>query len=293
MRSGSAKNGLVWLALDGVGWPADAPPDSPWEQDLPALRSLLDSGRALDARLDVPGLPQSGTGQSCWLTGQNAVKLMDAHFGPQPGPTLQRLLSTASLPVRLTQAGGRAGLVNRYSPQYLAAPQPQLRGGRNRLGCFPYAFRAAGLPLGSPNLPLLSPGLGLTFERPWAATGTPDEVRRQGQALGHAAADWDLLVADLWLSDLLGHAGRADFTPDSDLGRAARDYLRRLDALLTGLLDAGCGVILSSDHGNFEDLHVKSHTLARVPFAGTALPFLRGDDIVAGGRAIAACCGLE
>ncbi|MCD0167460.1 metalloenzyme domain protein, partial [Deinococcus sp. 12RED42] len=40
--------GIVWLALDGVGHPQDAPPGSVWEQDLPALRPLIDAGLALE-----------------------------------------------------------------------------------------------------------------------------------------------------------------------------------------------------------------------------------------------------
>ena len=58
-------SGILWLALDGVGHPQDAPPGSVWEQDLPTLRAVVDAGLALDATLGVPGLPQSGTGQSC------------------------------------------------------------------------------------------------------------------------------------------------------------------------------------------------------------------------------------
>ena len=149
---------LIWLALDGIGHPLDAPAHSVWEQDLPTLRPLIDAGRALDATLGVPGLPQSGTGQTCWLTGQNAVQVMGEHFGPHPGPTLQKLLRAHSLPVRLRQAGARAALVNVYAEDYLnAAP-----GGRNRMGCFPFSFQAAGWPLNPPELPLLRASLGLT-----------------------------------------------------------------------------------------------------------------------------------
>ncbi len=286
-------SGLFWLALDGVGHPADAPPGSPWEQELPVLRPLIDQGMALDAALGVPGLPQSGTGQSCWLTGHDAVALMGEHFGPQPGPTLQRLLQQFSLPVRLTRAGARTALVNRYEPQYLAPPLPGTRGsGRNRLGCFPYSFRAAGLPLNPPGLPLLGATLGLGLERPWMTAPLPD-LTQQGKVLGQAAQDWDLLVADLWFSDLLGHEGAPNVTPHSVVGQAARAYLRNLDALLTGLLDTGTRIILSSDHGNFEHLGVKTHTAARVPFAGAAVAYLPGGDVVAGGQAIALCCGLS
>lgn len=105
----------------------------------------------MDATLGVVGLPQSATGQACWLTGQNAVRVMGEHFGPQPGPTLQRLLRRAALPVRVMRAGGRAALANSYPP---AAPETQAQleaqARRRSVGSLPFSFQAAGLALHPP-----------------------------------------------------------------------------------------------------------------------------------------------
>ncbi|WP_414657389.1 metalloenzyme domain protein [Deinococcus sp. VB343] len=281
-------SGILWLALDGVGHPQDAPPGSVWEQELPTLRPLVESGWRLDAALGVPGLPQSGTGQSCWLTGQDAVRLMGEHFGPVPGPTLQALLRERGLPRRLHEAGARAALVNRYAPAYLE----QQASGRNRLGCFPFTFRAAGLALNPPGVPLLGASLGLSYASPWLPTEPESAVSRLGRDLAAALRNHDLLVADLWVSDLLGHQGR-DPTPP-DVWVAGRAYLRRVDLLLGAALDAGARVILSSDHGNLEDLSVKTHTRAGVPLAvaGLAQPEVPPPDIVAGGQWVAHWVGL-
>ena len=283
--------GLVWVALDGVGHPLDAPPGSPWEQHLPTLRPLVDSGVALDASLGVPGLPQSGTGQACWLTGLNAVAVMGEHFGPQPGPTLQRLLRAFSLPERLRAAGGRAALLNYYAPAYFEAQQLETqRGGRNRMGCFPFSFQTAGMPLNPPGLPLVRASLGLNYASPWEPFAGIEEQLGLGREIARAAHEWDALVMDLWFSDLLGHEGRTE--PRPEVHAAARAYLKRVDALLTGLLDAGARVILSSDHGNMEDLTVKSHTLARVPFAGWGVSVGQAGNVVEGGQQVAVMLGL-
>ncbi|GGJ89516.1 metalloenzyme domain protein [Deinococcus aquiradiocola] len=250
---------LIWLALDGVGHPQDAPPGSAWEAHLPTLRPFVEAGAALDATLGVPGLPQSATGQAVWLTGVDAVALMGEHFGPQPGPTLRRLLDARALPVRLVAAGGRAALLNVYPPGYFEA---QAR--RARHGCFPYSVLAAGLPLNPPGLPLLSPTLGLGYAEPWAAQDTLADWRARGRAVA-GVRGYDLLMFDAWFGDVLGHLGRE--VPPVGLWGAAVAYLERLDALLAGLLEGGAAVVLSSDHGNFEDLGVKAHTVARVPFA--------------------------
>lgn len=288
---GMTSSGIIWLALDGVGHPLDAPVGSVWEQDLPALRPLVDAGLALDATLDVPGLPQSGTGQACWLTGQDAVRVMGErshpqHFGPHPGPTLQRLLREHSLPVRLAWAGARVALVNSYAPQYFGA-----QGKRNRMGCFPFSFQAANLPLNPPDMPLVRASLGLNFQAPWTPSISIQEVARSAEALALKARDFDLVVADLWFSDLLGHAGR-DPTPP-DVLHAGFEWMRRLDAFLTTLLDAEARVVITSDHGNFEDLTVKAHTLARVPFAGAGVKLHAPGNVVQGGQVIAGWFGLD
>lgn len=278
-------NGLVWLALDGVGHPEDAPPGSVWETELPTLRPLVEAGRALDARLGVPGLPQSGTGQACWLTGLDAVRVMGEHFGPHPGPTLQRLLRKEGLPGRLVQAGARVALANHYPPAYFAAQTTERGTRRPRMGCFPFSFLAAGLPLNPPAVPPVPATLGLGYAEPWPAQTSAGEIARLGEALAGAAREHDLIVCDLWFGDQLGHRGRTPVPPD--VLRAGQAYLERVDALLTGLLDAGASVVLSSDHGNLEDLRVKGHTLARVPFAGVGVNLGSPQNVVEGGQTIA------
>ncbi|THF85235.1 metalloenzyme domain protein [Deinococcus sp. KSM4-11] len=282
-------SGIVWLALDGVGHPLDAPPGSVWEQHLPTLRPLVDAGRALDATLDVPGLPQSGTGQACWLTGTDAVALMGEHYGPHPGPTLQKLLRERSLPVQLAQAGARIALANHYVPAYFEAQAAGPR--RNRVGCFPFSFQAAGAELNPPGVPGVGATLGLNFRTPWEPVQPLDDVTRLGTALAGAAPAYDLITLDLWFSDLLGHEGAAPLRPE--VLAAGRAYLRRVDALLTGLLEAGARVVLSSDHGNLEDLRVKGHTVARVPFCGSGVELGSPDTVVEGGTVIAGWFGME
>lgn len=276
---------MIWLALDGVGHPNDALPGSPWEADLPTLRPLVNAGQAIDARLGFAGLPQSATGQTSWLTGRNAATVMHGHYGPRPGPTLRPLLAE-SLPARLARSGGRIELLNFYAPAYFG----RTARGRNPHGCFPLSALLAGRALNPPGWPLVSPPLGLDFSAPWTAHTSLDELRHLGERVGEGAGNADLLLLDLWFSDFLGHQGGPGERPD--LHAAARAYLERLDALLEGLLSVGTQVILSADHGNFENLTVKSHTLARVPFAGANLTLPPVQDIAEGGRAIAGLFGL-
>src|SRR5690625_662017 len=52
---------------------------------------------AVDANLDMEGLPQSGTGQASLFSGSNASRLAGRHFGPYPHSKTRKLLETGSL----------------------------------------------------------------------------------------------------------------------------------------------------------------------------------------------------
>src|SRR3954468_19175091 len=92
-RSSFIVMSLFFIFLDGVGL-APAGPDNPLaDADMPAITALLGgplaAGRAqahdrlllrgIDATLGIPGLPQSGTGQTALFTGVNAAALHGRH----------------------------------------------------------------------------------------------------------------------------------------------------------------------------------------------------------------------
>ncbi len=277
---------MLWVLLDGVGHPEGAPPGGAWEQSLPVLEGLLATGQAVDARLGVDGLPQSATGQTAWLTGINTAQIMNRHYGPQPGPTLRRLLEE-SLPVRLARAEKRVELLNFYPPGYFSSVRKH--------GCIPQSILDAGRTLNPPGLPHVSPLLGLEHDLPLKATLAPEylaleSLHAQGLEAGNGARVLDLALLDLWLSDRIGHLGATPIPPEVLEG--AKRYLRHLNAFLGGVLESGCPFIITSDHGNFEDLSLRTHTYARVPLLSWGLELAVCSDIAAGGRAIAGLFGL-
>ena len=81
-----------------------------------------------------------------------------------------------------------------------------------------------------------------------------------GQSLARLSAAYDLAWFDYWLSDYAGHRG----TPE-----AAIDLLQAFDSVLGGLVeewgDREDLVLLTSDHGNLEDLTARGHTRNPVP----------------------------
>ncbi len=84
-----------------------------------------------------------------------------------------------------------------------------------------------------------------------------DEAAR---TLAHAASELDLALFETFVTDKAGHAQDMVW---------ARHEIARLERFLRVLLDsvdpAEQLVVVTSDHGNLEDLSTRSHTLAGVP----------------------------
>ncbi len=124
------------IFVDGVGLGEADPTINPLVRArTPAIRALLGSSLAgreairtsaavmvpLDARLGVPGLPQSATGQVALLTGDNAPALVGRHITAYPTPTLAALLQSRGLFAVLRARGVSVALANAYSEEYYAA----------------------------------------------------------------------------------------------------------------------------------------------------------------------------
>lgn len=270
---------VLFLFLDGIGLGEEDPTRNPFARaHLPHLTSLLE-GRlltrgaapfsnqratllALDACLGVSGLPQSATGQAALLTGRNVPAEVGYHYGPKPDPVTAAALQDGGLFGALVRAGKHAALLNAYPPGYFQG----IRSGRRLHSAIPLAVTRAGLPLhtvddllagralsadltgagwrerlGYPAVPLLSP-------------------LQAGLRLAELARLWDFAFFEYWLTDYAGHA--------QDMEAAVR-LLTGFDAVLGGLLSAWNGdaglIVLTSDHGNLEDLTTRRHTCNPVP----------------------------
>lgn len=101
---------MLFLFVDGLGL------GGALEDLFPFLLALAPT--PLDATLGVEGLPQSGTGQTALLTGENAARLLGHHQGPFPSPRLRPLLAQG-LYAWAKGKGLRVLHANGYRPDYL------------------------------------------------------------------------------------------------------------------------------------------------------------------------------
>jgi len=263
---------VLVVFLDGVGLGEDDPEINPFAlTDLPTLHGLLDGRRLvqangglstrqasllpLDAQLGVPGLPQSGTGQTTILTGVNAPALLGRHYGPYPDQALRELLSNGSLFRQLLAAGKPAAFANAYPDRFLN----RLGRGTERLSANTRAALLAGLKLRGPND--LKAGRAISslltneYWSQWGYDMPHLSAAQAGAQLAGLAEEHALTYFEFWYTDVAGHR------QDRDLSLRV---LSLLDEFVGGILDTlpleRALLMIISDHGNFEDWTTPKHT---------------------------------
>jgi 2,3-bisphosphoglycerate-independent phosphoglycerate mutase len=264
---------ILLVFVDGVGL-GPAAGENPFGRDpTPTLDTLLGGPLTqeqvtreptlslipVDATLGVSGLPQSATGQTALFTGINAAAALGRHVTAFPGPRLRAIIEEHSLFRRVVEAGLVATFANPFGPRYFELIARR----RLRASATVCAVRAAGLSLRG--LEELERGEAVSWDivgdhlsslHPELAAVSPQQAGRQ---LARLAARHHLTLFETLLPDLVGH-GR--------LAMPAAEVLARLDGLLEGVLQdlaADVTLVVTSDHGNLEDLSHQRHTLNPVP----------------------------
>ena len=271
---------ILFLFLDGVGLGADDPAINPLVRaNMPNLRALLGGQPltasaapfegeratllALDASLGVEGLPQSATGQAVLLTGINIPKEIGQHYGPKPNPEVAAYLKNGNALFSWLRADGKsAALLNAYPPRYFHS----IESGHRLYSSVPLALTSAGFPLFTKDDLYAGRALSADFTgEGWrsflsfadAPLLSPESAGRKTAEL---AAQYDFAFFEYWASDYAGHKQNMS---------AAITLLETFDGVLGGLLDAWDDerglILLTSDHGNLEDLSTRRHTDANVP----------------------------
>ena len=298
-RYNGAMGRFVFLFVDGVGM-GDESEHNPFyagrARHLPFFgkRQHLPDGtpvEAIDARLGVAGVPQSATGQATLFSGRNAAAVCGQHRGSYPDPLLRRLIWEQNLLSAMAQSGLRGVYLNAY-PFYAALFTSEhlrcLRSGKLWFSpAFPAVFRrrisvTTCMQLASGQRP--KDEKDIAGRRALYQDYSNRALIQQGAALPEfspeeaaailaaAAQNVDLILYEYFQTDLCAHRR----LPEECL--ALIGELDRLLAGLLSLLDPGCDtLLLTSDHGNLEDMRSRGHTLNPVPLLawGKHGPLLR------------------
>jgi hypothetical protein len=211
-----------------------------------------------DARLGIEGRPQSASGQTTILTGTNAPALLGHHKQGFPNQILRDALKENSIFLQLKRLKIEPNVfANAYTPQFFESV-PRWKSATT---C---AVEAADLPYRRlPDL-LGRKALFHDFTNESLIERNFDiplfSAKEAGAILAGLTEIYRFTLYEHFITDKIGHAQSFEnaeiYLPP--LAAFVRETVRSIDLETTT-------VILTSDHGNIEDLSVRTHTLNYVP----------------------------
>jgi len=269
---------LVFVFVDGLGIGGSGSHNPFTDVRFPSLEALFggplvadSSGHhavsasgpvLLDATLGIDGLPQSGTGQATLFTGINCAELAGRHFGPFPHTRTFDVLRSQSIFARLIDAGhgpSTLAFANAFPARFF-----QYAHEKNRWTVTTRCAVEAGIRVRSEDdlsrgdaIPADVTGVRFPLGEQLGLPITPDQA---AQRVANLLGSNSFVLFEYFRTDKAGHA------MDREM---AIETLRTVDDFVGHLLASidleRTTFVLTSDHGNIEDLSTKSHTRNPVP----------------------------
>jgi 2,3-bisphosphoglycerate-independent phosphoglycerate mutase len=259
---------VVLFFIDGLGI-GERSPFNPFDglpnsaplavfQNEPALMFLDGIVVPTDPRLGVEGRPQSASGQTTILTGINAPLTLGYHKQGFPNKALLEIIREHSLFRQLKSAGIQdITFANAYTsrffdarPRWVSATTAAVEAADMNFRTVEDLIEGNAVYQDFTNRLLIERGEAVSERSPVEAA----------TVLANIAAKHEFTLYEYFITDKIGHA--------QDMA-AARLVLPELAGFIRHLLTAldldRTTVILTSDHGNIEDLSSRNHTLHDVP----------------------------
>ncbi len=283
---------LIFIFLDGFGMGEISERNPFLHASMPFLKDLLGGPlirgkelneselmlKGIDACLGVEGVPQSATGQTALFTGVNAAKALGYHLPAFPNSKLKEIIDTSNIMKKAVSAGKRAAFANSYSPAYFE----MVTAGKREHSVTTLCMLASGLPFKT--LEDLSKGQAVHWDIINKSLNEKQNINipiiqpeEAGRFLANISENYDLVVYESFLSDLIGHK--------FDILKAIA-FLEMLDSFISGVfknINKDVTVVITSDHGNIEEIGNGGHTLNPVPllaFGKNAVNFSRAESIL-------------
>jgi 2,3-bisphosphoglycerate-independent phosphoglycerate mutase len=213
---------------------------------------------ATDARLGVAGRPQSASGQTTILTGINAPAAIGSHKQGFPNQALLDIIRDHSIFLQLKNSGVESfTFANTYTkrfferrPRWISATTAAVEAAGLRFNVVDDLRAGRAVYHDFTNAMLIERG----------EVVSPRSPEEAGEVLAGIAENHSFTLYEYFITDKIGHA------QDREAARQILPSLARFIRCLLQNLDLGqTTVILTSDHGNIEDLSLRNHTLNPVP----------------------------
>ena len=211
-----------------------------------------------DPRLGVEGRPQSASGQTTILTGVNAPAAIGYHKQGFPNKALLEIIGERSIFRQLKEAGIEPiTFANAYTSRFFDE-RPRW------VSATTAAVEAAGLKFRTVNDVRNGAAVFMDYTNRLLIERGEDVSERSEQeaatVLARIVAENRFTLYEYFITDKVGHAQDMALAKSvlTSLALFIRELLMRVDLDRTT-------VILTSDHGNIEDLSLRNHTLHAVP----------------------------
>lgn len=210
----------------------------------------------VDALMGVPGIPLSGTGQTAIFCGVNAPKIIGKHFGPYPYSALVPVIEKKNILKEFLNRKSKVSFANAYPKVFF----DYINSGRRRLSVTTLSCIMNGMRLNK--ISDLHKGNALSAEidnRRLAERMNyklpiikPETAANRLLRLGSKN---HFTLFEIFHTDHLGHGRNIEWLEyfTNVLDRFLYQVITNLKKDMT--------LIVCSDHGNFEDLSIKMHTL--------------------------------
>jgi hypothetical protein len=211
-----------------------------------------------DPRLGIEGRPQSASGQTTILTGVNAPAVVGYHKQGFPNKALLEIIEKHSIFRQLTDAGVQPiTFANAYTSRFFSE-RPRW------ISATTAAVEAAGLQFRTVEDVRNGAAIFMDYtNRILIERGEDVAIRTEAEAatvLARIVGENRFTLYEYFITDKVGHAQDMDLAKLilTSLALFIRELVIKLDLERTT-------VILTSDHGNIEDLSLRNHTLHLVP----------------------------
>lgn len=211
-----------------------------------------------DPRLGIEGRPQSASGQTTILTGINAPAAVGYHKQGFPNKALLEIIGQHSIFRQLRNAGvAPITFANAYTsrffderPRWVSATTAAVEAAGLHFRTVDDVRNNAAVFMDYSNRILIERGEDVS----------PRSEHEAAEVLAHIVAENRFTLYEYFITDKVGHA------QDMPLARSILTSLALFirELLIRVNLDRTT-VILTSDHGNIEDLSLRNHTLHDVP----------------------------
>lgn len=257
---------VIFLFIDGIGaGNRDTGSNPIYASSTKVLARLIDEAKFYpDASMGVGGLPQSATGQTAIFTGVNAPAVLNRHMSGQPTVTLRKIIYEINMFRQLKKLGFSVASANVYRDEYLDN-MLTLKDRRNRPSVTSVMCMAEGLAFRTSGDFISNNGVyhDITGEK-LKESGydiKPVSPEKAAQNLYALSRQSDFILFEHFITDIAGHVAELE---------QAIEVVERLDRFLAGLISVmdfeEDVLLITSDHGNLEDISVHTHTMNRVPF---------------------------